>query len=174
MTTHAYPGSLSRGRPPGTGDPAAGDPGPGESGPGGAGRPDGASITPPAVVALWAALLAVLVAVSAAMGNSPVVLEISGGAAVLVLVIAGAVWLDQRLRPARGAYRLPVRLGGVFLFAVTALTAWLALAFGQFMLYLAVIPLTGAVGLEVAARRYARAAPALASAPRTGPGAERG
>jgi hypothetical protein len=90
------------------------------------------------------------------MGNNLVVLEISGGAAVLVLVIAGAVWLDHRLRPYRGVYSLPVRLGGTFLFAVTAETAWLALAFGQYMLYFAVIPLTGAIILETAARRRAR------------------
>jgi hypothetical protein len=101
-------------------------------------------------------LLGLLAVVSAAMGNSIVVLEISGGAAAVVLAIAGAVWLDHRLRPYRGVYRLPVRLGGTFLFAVTALTAWLSLAFGQYLLYLAVVPLVGAVGLETAARRHPR------------------
>lgn len=113
-------------------------------------------------------LLGILAAVSAAMGNNLVVLEISGGAALLVLVIAGAVWLDQRLRPYRGVYRLPVRIGGAFLFAVTALTAWLGLAFGQYMLYLAAVPLTGAVGLEIAAWRWTRASVTQAGARRAG------
>jgi hypothetical protein len=108
-------------------------------------------------VAIWAVLLGVLAAVGGAMGNSAVVAGISGGAAGLVLVVAGAVWLDHRLRPYQGACRLPVRLGGVFLFAVTAAVAWLALAFGEFMLMLAVIPLAGAIGLEAAACRHARA-----------------
>lgn len=116
----------------------------------------GPSLAPWAVVAIWAVLLGILVSISAAMGNNLVVLEISGGAALLVLVIAGAVWLHQRLRPYRGTYSLPVRIGGVFLLAVTVETAWLSLAFGQYMLYLAVVPLTGAVLLETAARRYAR------------------
>jgi hypothetical protein len=111
------------------------------------------SVRPWTVVAFWAVLLGILAAVGGAMGNSAVVAGISGGAAGLVLIVAGVVWLDHRLRPHQDTYRLPVRLGGVFLFAVTAAVAWLALAFGEFMLMLAVIPLAGAVGLEIAARR---------------------
>lgn len=108
------------------------------------------------IVAIWGVFLAILSAVGAAMGNSLVVLEISGGAATGVLAIAGAVWLDHRLRPSRGVYSLPVRLGGTFLFAVTADMAWMALAFGEVMLMLAVVPLAGAIGLEIAARRARR------------------
>ena len=150
MTTRVSAGPVSGNPRPGTPDPS--------SIPNDQGRlpEESASPAPWTVVAAWAALLSILVAVSAAMGGSQVVLEISGGAAVLVLVIAGAVWLDHRLRPYRGTYSMPVRLGGTFLFAVTALTAWLALAFGQFMLYFAVIPLIGAVGLEIAARHHPR------------------
>jgi predicted lysophospholipase L1 biosynthesis ABC-type transport system permease subunit len=113
-------------------------------------------VRPWLVVAGWGVLLGALAGISAAMGNSMVVLEISGGAAVLALAIAGALWLDERLRPSRGVFIMPVRLGGTFLFAVTAMTAWLSLAFGQYVLYLAVVPLTGAVLLEAAARRRPR------------------
>lgn len=175
MTTRVSPGPLFENQRPVPGGPVTGQPV--------RGRPDdprrvhreGSSLAPWTVVAVWAVLLGILAAVGAAMGNNLVVLEISGGAAVLVLAIAGAVWLDHRLRPNRGVYSLPVRLGGTFLFAVTALTAWLALAFGQYMLYLAAVPLAGAVGLEIAARRGARAAAARAGAvPAASAGAGRG
>lgn len=115
-----------------------------------------AALKPWAVVAIWAGLLAVLAAVGAGFGNSAVVLEISGSAAGLVLAIAVAAWLDLRFRPYRGVLGLPVRLGGVFLFAVAAAVALLALAFGQFMLMLAAVPLAGATGMEIAARRRGR------------------
>jgi hypothetical protein len=108
------------------------------------------------VVAIWAGLLGVLVAIDAGFGNDAVVLEISGSSAGLVLLLAGAVWLDRRLRPYRGYLRHPTRVGGVFLFAVTAMLAWLSLAFGTWMIYLAVVPFVPAVGLEVAARRQRR------------------
>lgn len=109
-----------------------------------------------AVVAIWAALLGVLVATDAGFGNDAVVLEISGSSAGLVLLLAGAVWLDRRLRPYRGYLRHPTRVGGVFLFAVTAMLAWLSLAFGTWMIYFAVVPFVAAVGLEAAARRQRR------------------
>lgn len=156
MTIHVSP--LSHDQRPLPGAPVSGIPGDRGRSP-----RDSTSLAPWAIVAIWAVLLGILAAVSAAMGNNMVVLEISGGAAVLVLVVAGAVWLDQRLRPHRGVYSQPVRIGGVFLFAVTAVTAWLALAFGQFMLYLAAVPLAGALGLEIAARRHARAETAVAA-----------
>lgn len=114
------------------------------------------SVKPWTVVVGWAVLLAVLVAVSAGFGNSPIVLEISGGAVAIVLAVAGAVWLDHRFRPQTNVFRLPVRLGGPFLFAVAVTVAGLALAFGEFMLMLAVVPLAGAIGLEIAARHQAR------------------
>lgn len=114
------------------------------------------SLRPWTVVTIWALLLGLLAAVSAGFGNNLVVLEISGGAAAAILVLAGTVWLDHRFRPRRTVFGLPVRLGGVLLFAVTATTAWLALAFGEVMLMLAVIPFAGAVGLEISAWRHGR------------------
>lgn len=126
---------------------------------------EGAGLPPWAVVAAWAVLLGLLTAISAGFGNDAVATEIFGSAATLILMVAVAVWLDLRFRPYRAVLRLPVRLGGVFLFAVTATVAWLSLAFGEFMLMLAVVPFAGAVGLEVAARRYAASE---ATAPRRG------
>jgi membrane protein YdbS with pleckstrin-like domain len=109
-----------------------------------------------AVVAIWAVLLGVLVATDAGFGNNAVVLEISGSSAGFVLLLASAVWLDKRLRPYRGLLRHPTRVGGVFLFAVAATLAWLSLAFGAWTIYIAVVPLIAAVGLEAAARRRRR------------------
>lgn len=114
------------------------------------------SLRPWTVVTIWAVLLGLLAAVSAGFGNNPVVLAISGGAAALILVLAGIVWLDHRFRPRRTVFGLPVRLGGGFLFAVAATVAWLSLAFGEFMFMLAVVPFAGAVGLQVAAWRHRR------------------
>lgn len=108
---------------------------------------------PWAVVAIWAVLLGLLVATDAGFGNDAVVLEISGSSAGFVLLLAGTVWLDRRLRPYRGYLRHPTRVGGVFLFAVAAMLAWLSLAFGAWTIYIAVVPFIAAVGLEVAAHR---------------------
>jgi hypothetical protein len=149
MTTHVSVGTLAEDPRPVSGDPTPDIP----NGPGRLSE-DRESLAPWTVLTIFAVLLGILVSVSAIMGNNLVVLLISGGAAVIVLAIAGAVWLDHRLRPRRGVYTLPVRLGGTFLFAATALTAWLSLAFGQYLLYLAAVPLTGAIILEASARRF--------------------
>lgn len=98
----------------------------------------------------------VLVAADAGFGNGALVLEISGSSAGFVLLLAGAVWLDRRLRPYRGYLRYPARAGGVFLFAVAAMLAWLSLAFGAWTIYLAVVPFIAAISLEAAARRRRR------------------
>jgi len=123
------------------------------------GEADGiAGLRPWAVVATWAVLLGLLVAVSARFGNIAVVLEISGGAAALVLVLAGSVWLAQRFRPRRAMLGVPSLLGVVFLFALTMTVAWLALAFGAFMLMIAAVPFVAAIHLEIAVRRQAASA----------------
>lgn len=122
---------------------------PGQPPPPGRRRPP---LRPWTVVAIWAVLLGVLVATGAGFGNDALVLEISGSSAGFVLLLAGAVWLDRRLRPYRGYLRYPTRIGGVFLFAVTAMLAWLSLAFGAWTIYLAVVPFIAAIGLEAAAR----------------------
>ncbi len=109
------------------------------------------------MVAIWGTLLALLTAVGAGFGNSALVLEISGSAAGFVLLLAAAVWLDRRLHPRTGWLRQPVRAGGVLMLAVTAMLAWLGLAFGTWLVMVAVVPLTAAIGLEIAARRDARA-----------------
>ena len=114
------------------------------------------SLRPWTVVTIWAVMLGLLAAVSAGFGNNLVVLAISGGAAVLVLLVAGTVWLDHHFRPYRTVFGLPARLGGTFLFAVTATVAWMSLAFGEVMLLLAVVPFVGAVGLHIAAWRHRR------------------
>jgi hypothetical protein len=145
MTTHlsTEPQAAHGGRRPGDDEPACGP-------------DDRPGLSPWMVVAAWAVLLGLLAGVSAGFGNNIVVLEISGGAAGLVLVLAGAVWLHQRLRPYRVVLSLPTRTGGVFLFAVSAAVAWFGLAFGEFMPMIAAVPFTAAVGLEIAARRARR------------------
>ncbi len=119
-------------------------------------RRAGAALAPWAVVAIWGVLLAALAAVGAGFGNSALVLEVSGSAAGLILLLAAAVWLDRRLRPRRRWLRQPVRIGGMFLLAVAAVLGWLGLAFGAWLVIIAAVPLIGAAGLEVAARRGAR------------------
>jgi predicted lysophospholipase L1 biosynthesis ABC-type transport system permease subunit len=114
------------------------------------------SLRPWTVVTIWAVLLGLLASVSAGFGNNLVVLAISGSAAMLILILAGTVWLDHHFRPYRTVFGLPARLGGGFLFAVTAVTAWTSLAFGEVMLLLAVVPFVGGVGLHIAAWRHRR------------------
>src|SRR5260370_41082527 len=75
------------------------------------GRPP-ATLRPWTVGALWAAMLGLLVAMDAGFGNSTFVLEVSGSSAGFVFLLAGAVWLDRRLRPDRGYLRYPTRIGG--------------------------------------------------------------
>lgn len=118
-------------------------------------EPDSQRVTlrPWTVVALWAVLLGLLVALGAGFGNSPFVLEVSGSSAGLVLLLAGAVWLDRRLRPGSGYLRYPTRVGGVVLFAVAVTLEWLGFAFGAWLMLIAAVPFIAAVGLEVAARR---------------------
>jgi hypothetical protein len=112
------------------------------------------TLHPWTVLAIFAVLLGVLVSVSAGFGNDPVVLAISGSSAGLVLLLAAAVWLDHRFRPRRTVFGLPVRIGGAFLFAVAAAAGWMSLAFGEFMAMIAVVPLIGAIGLQIAAWRH--------------------
>jgi hypothetical protein len=121
------------------------------------GRPRG-TLQPWTVVAIWAVLLGLLAAMGAGFGNNAVVLEVSGSSAGFVLLLAGAVWLDRRLRPDRGYLRQPTRIGGVVLFAVAAALAWLGFAFGGWLILVAAVPFVAAVGLEIAAHRRGKAA----------------
>jgi hypothetical protein len=116
------------------------------------------ALRPWAVVAIWAVLLGLLVAMGAGFGNNPFVLEVSGSSAGFVLLLAGAVWLDRRLRPRRGYLRQPTRVGGVVLFAVAVMLAWLGLAFGAWLTMVAAVPFIAALGLEVAAHRRGKTA----------------
>ena len=102
----------------------------------------------------------------AGFGNNTVVLEVSGSSAGFVLLLAGAVWLDRRLRPDRGYLRQPTRVGGVVLFAVAATLAWLGFAFGAWLMMVVAVPLIAAVGLEIAAHRQGK--------PPDGPAGRRG
>jgi hypothetical protein len=132
--------------------------------PGGPREPrNGPGLAPWGVVAIWGSLLAVLAAAGAGFGNNTLVLEVSGSAAGFVLLLAAAVWLDRRLRPRRSWLRQPARIGGVFMLAVAAMLAWLGLAFGGWLVMIAAVPLTAAIGLEIAARRSARTLAAAAS-----------
>jgi len=146
MTTHVAAGSQ----------PADGSQRPAED-ESGRGPQDEAGLSPHAVVAVWAVLLGLLATVSGGFGHNTVALEISGSATGLVVVVAGAVWLDQRLRPRRDASRWPARPGGGFLLAVIGATAGLALVLGPFMLMVAAVQAAAAIGLEIAARRHRRA-----------------
>jgi hypothetical protein len=120
------------------------------------------TLRPWTAVAIWAVLLGLLVAMSAGFGNNTFVLEVSGSSAGFVLLLAGAVWLDRRLRPDCGYRRSPTRVGGVVLFAVAFTLAWLGLAFGAWLTMIAAVPFIAAVGLEVAARRRAKLPDGLA------------
>jgi hypothetical protein len=117
-----------------------------------------ATLRPWTVVALWAAMLGLLVALDAGFGNNTVVLEVSGSSAGFVFLLAGTVWLDRRLRPDRGYLRQPTRVGSVVLFAVAVTLAWLGFAFGAWLMMVAAVPFIAAVGLEAAARRREKAA----------------
>jgi hypothetical protein len=128
-------------------------------------RRSGAGLAPWGVVVLWGVLLASLAAAGAAFGNGALVLELSGSAAGFVLLLAAVVWLDWRLRPRRGWLRQPVRVGGVFMLAVAAALAWAGLAFGAWLVLIAAAPLAAAIGMEIAARRSARALAADADRP---------
>ncbi len=123
----------------------------------------GPGLAPWGVVVIWGVLLVVLAAVGAGFGTSALVLEVSGSAAGLVLLLAAVVWLDRRLRPSRGWLHQPARVGGVFMLALTVMLAWLGLAFGGWLVMIAVVPLIAAAGLEIAARRNSRALAAAAS-----------
>jgi hypothetical protein len=130
-----------------------------------AGRPRGperprrqqTALAPWGVVGIWAGLLGILVATDAGFGNNTIVLEISGSSAGFVLLLTGAVWLDRRLRPGRGYLRQPTRVGGTVMLALTALLAWLGFAFGAWLMMIAVLPLTAAIGLEILAWHSSRA-----------------
>lgn len=115
------------------------------------------TLLPCEVVAIWGVLLGVLAAVSAGFGNNVLVLSVASSAAGGVLLLAGLVWLDWRLRRRRRCLRQPTRVGGVISFAVAAMLAWLGLAFGEWLLIIAGAPLLAAVGLEVSALRRTRA-----------------
>jgi hypothetical protein len=119
-------------------------------------RRQGATLAPWGVVGIWAGLLGILVATDAGFGNNMLVLEISGSSAGFVLLLAGAVWLDRRLRPGRGYLRQPTRVGGIIMLALTALLAWMGFAFGAWLMMIAVLPLIAAIGLEILARRNTR------------------
>jgi hypothetical protein len=108
------------------------------------------------VVAIWAALLGLLVAAGAGFGNSALVLELSGTSAALVLLTAGSVWLHRRLRPNLGYLRQPTRVGGVVMLAVAIALSWLGYAFGAWLMMIAVVPFLAAVGLEFSARRQGK------------------
>src|SRR5690349_14227432 len=73
------------------------------------------TLRPWTVVAVWGVLLSLLAALGAGFGNNAFVLEVSGSSAGFVLLLAGAAWLDRRLRPDRGYLRYPTRIGGVVL-----------------------------------------------------------
>jgi hypothetical protein len=120
------------------------------------------TLLPCEVVAIWGALLGVLVAVSAGFGNNVLVLAVAGSAAGCVLLLAGVVWLHWWLRRRRRCLWQPTRVGGVILFAVAAMLAWMGLAFGEWLLIIAGVPLLAAAGLEVSAQRRARALNAAA------------
>jgi hypothetical protein len=134
------------------------------------GRPH-VPLRPCAVVAIWAALLALLVATSAGFGNNALVLELSGASAAFVLLLAGAVWLHRRLRPDPGYLRQPTRVGGVVMLSVAVALLWLGYAFGAWLMMIAVVPFLAAAGLEFSARRQGKSlrAAALAQTERPAP-----
>jgi hypothetical protein len=115
----------------------------------------------PAVVALWGLMNALMVAlllgfVSAGLGGSMVVVEVYGAATGLVFVLAGLTWLARRRRrqPMERGLRLPPRPASAVLLALAFMLLWLGLAFGVWLPILAFLPFSGAVMMEIAARRH--------------------
>jgi hypothetical protein len=104
------------------------------------------------VVAIWAVLNGLLVALLAAFRGSDFVLELYGSAAAFVLVLAGVVWLGRRHRPWQRGWRQPAGTGSVALFAVGVMLLWLGLAFGKWVAILSAFPFVLALVLEISAR----------------------
>jgi hypothetical protein len=115
-------------------------------------------LLPCEVVAIWGVLLGLLAAVNAGFGNNAVVLAMAASAAGGMLLLAGAVWLHWRLRRrGRRWLRQPTRIGAGVLLPAAITLAWLSLAFGGWLLPIAAAAVVPAVGLEISARRQARA-----------------
>jgi hypothetical protein len=115
-------------------------------------------LLPCEVVAIWGVLLGLLAAVNAGFGNNAVVLAMAASAAGGMLLLAGAVWLHWRLRRRRHRWlRQPTRIGAGVLLPAAITLAWLSLAFGGWLLPIAAAAVVPAAGLEISARRKARA-----------------
>lgn len=147
--------SRAHAAPPEKASPGAPGPADCPRGPGRPGREE-AGLAPWGVVAIWAGMLGILIATGAGFGNNMLVLEVSGSSAGFVLLLAGAVWADRRLRPHRGYLRQPTRIGGAVMLAVTIALSLLGYAFGAWLMMVAVLPLIAAIGLEILSRRNTR------------------
>jgi hypothetical protein len=101
------------------------------------------------VVAIWAVLNGLLVAMLAGFGESYFVLQLYGSAAAFVLVLAGLVWLGRRYRPWQRGWRQPAGTGSVALFAIGVMVLWLGLAFGMWVAILSAFPFVLALILEI-------------------------
>jgi hypothetical protein len=103
------------------------------------------------VVATWGAINGALVATLAGFGAKPVLLALYGSAAMLVELIAVAVWFRQR-RVRAGRRHLP-NGDSIPLYAVAVLIVGLSLAYYWPLAPLAVAPLYLGVAHQISQRR---------------------
>lgn len=98
----------------------------------------GLHISAPLVVAAWGGLNALLTALQAGMGGTAVPLTIYGSAVILVELVAAAVALSRRWRPAGSAKRAPPGGATALWLAIGAGIAGLGLAYGWWVTILSV------------------------------------
>jgi hypothetical protein len=106
------------------------------------------------VVAIWGAANGLLTALLAGMGGTAVVLWIYGGAVSLTELVAAAAFIAGRLRPTGPPPRQPLGGGTALLFALGAALSGFGLAFGWWILLVAVpVFLLAAINEVYLARR---------------------
>jgi hypothetical protein len=116
----------------------------------------------PVVVAIWgianAALIAVLIGFVAARSGPGLDIALYCASAALVFALALLAWLARRRdrEPFERGLRVPARPAAAVLLAAGVALIWLGLPFGAWLPMAAVVPLTAALIMEIAARRASR------------------
>jgi hypothetical protein len=114
------------------------------------------------VVAIWgianAALIAVLIGFVAARSGPGLDIALYCASAALVFALALLAWLARRRdrEPFERGLRVPARPAAAVLLAAGVALIWLGLPFGAWLPMAAVVPLTAALIMEIAARRASR------------------
>jgi hypothetical protein len=115
-----------------------------------------------AVVAIWGmfnvALIAVLIGFTAARSGPGLDIVLYCAAATLVFALALLAWRARRRdrEPLGRGLRVSARPAAALLLAAAVALIWLGLPFGAWLPMAAVMPLTAALIMEIAARRSFR------------------